>query len=139
MYNISMQSIFPYLLSWSLIVPFILRLVGGSYFVYFGYKGMTTEWQHKLVFFRDLHFKPYHFFAYVITITELVGGIMLLMGFLTQLVALIFFIICIVGLIIQKSGSSTIERNLNVYILLATIMLSLFISGAGYYAIDLMI
>lgn len=134
-----MQSIFPYLLSWILLVPFILRIVGGSYFIYFGYKGMTTEWQHKLNFFKDIHFKPQVFFAYVITIAELLGGIMLLMGFMTQLVALIFFIVCLVGLIIQKSGTATIERDLNVYVLLAAIMLSLFISGAGYYAIDLMI
>ncbi|MES2223758.1 MAG: DoxX family protein [Patescibacteria group bacterium] len=134
-----MQSIFPYLLSWSLIVPFILRIVGGAYFIYFGYRGMTSEWQNKLIFFREIHFKPYEFYAYVITIAELLGGIMLLMGFMTQLVALIFFIICIVGLLIQRSGTSTIERDLNVYVLLAAIMLSLFISGAGYYAIDLMI
>ncbi|MDB5203979.1 MAG: hypothetical protein JWP09_7 [Candidatus Taylorbacteria bacterium] len=134
-----MQSIFPYLLSWGLIVPFILRIVGGAYFVYFGYKGMTSEWQHKLTFFKEIHFKPAEFFAYVITIGELLGGIMLLMGFMTQLVALILFIICIVSLLIQKSGSATIERDLNLYILLGAIMLSLFISGAGYYAIDLMI
>lgn len=134
-----MQSIFPYLLSWSLVVPFILRIVGGSYFIYFGYKGMTSEWQHKLVFFREMNFKPYHFYAYVITVLELLGGIMLLMGFMTQLIALIFLIICIVSLVTEKSGIATINRNLNTYILLATIMLSLFIMGAGYYAIDLMI
>ncbi len=134
-----MQSIFPYLLSWSLLVPFILRIVGGSYFVYFGYRGLTSEWQDKLTFFKDIHFKPITFFAYAISIVELLGGVMILMGFMTQLVALIFFIICLVGLLIQKSGTATIERDLNVYILLGTIMLSLFISGAGYYAIDLMI
>jgi uncharacterized membrane protein YphA (DoxX/SURF4 family) len=121
------------------VVPFILRIVGGSYFVYFGYKGMTSEWQHKLVFFREMNFKPYHFYAYVITVAELLGGIMLLMGFMTQLVALIFLIICIVSLVTERSGITTVKRDLNTYVLLATIMLSLFIMGSGYYAIDLMI
>ncbi len=134
-----MQSIFPYLLSWSLVVPFILRLVGGSYFVYFGYRGMTSEWNNKISFFREIHFRPAIFYAYAITTGELLGGIMLLMGFATQLVALIFFIICLVSMLIEKSGTATVQRNLNVYLLLATIMLSLFISGAGYYAIDLMV
>lgn len=134
-----MQSIFPYLLSWSLIIPFILRIVGGSYFVYFGYKGMTSEWHNKMSFFNEMHFRPAVFYAYTITAGELLGGIMLLMGFATQLVALIFFIICLVSIMIEKSGTATVQRNLNVYILLAIIMLSLFISGAGYYAIDLMI
>jgi putative oxidoreductase len=134
-----MQSIFPYLLSWSLATHFLLRIVAGSYFMYFGYKGFTSEWREKISFFNAIKFKKPVVCAYIITIAEFLGGILLIMGLLTQLVALIFFIISIVGAIIEKNGFKTIQRNIHVYILLATICLTLFISGAGYYAMDLMV
>lgn len=132
-----MQSVFPYLLSWTLIIPFILRLAGGWYFFKFGYDGLTHEWQHKIKFFESIGFKPYKLFAYGLVILELVGGIMLLMGLLTQIVALVLCVIALVGGLIKKKGSSKVHKNVDVYFLLAIIMLTLVISGAGYYGMDL--
>ncbi len=132
-----MQSIFPYLLSWSQLVPFILRIIGGLYFLSFGYKGLTSEWQYKLVFFRESGLKPYKLFAYALCIVELLGGVMLLMGFMTQLVALVLFVIAIMGFVIKRNGKVNLQRSADVYLLLAGIMLCLVIAGAGYYGVDL--
>ncbi len=132
-----MQSIFPYLLSWSQLVPFILRIIGGLYFLSFGYKGLTSEWQLKIAFFKELGIKPYKLWAYILCIVEFVGGIMLLMGLMTQMVALIFFIVGIIGFIVKRNGKVELQRHSDVYLLLAGIMLCLVISGAGYFGIDL--
>lgn len=132
-----MQSIFPYLLSWSQLAPFILRIIGGLYFFYFGYKGLTTEWHHKMDFFKELGIKPYKLWSYILCIIELLGGAMLLMGLMTQLVALIFFIIAIIGFIVKRNGKVSLQRDTDVYLLLAGIMLCLVITGAGYYGVDL--
>lgn len=132
-----MQSIFPYLLSWSQLVPFILRIIGGIYFLSFGYKGLTNEWQMKLDFFRELGIKPYKLWSYILCIVELAGGVMLLMGFMTQLVALIFLIIGVIGFIVRRSGKVKLQRSADIYLLLSGIMLCLLIAGAGYYGMDL--
>lgn len=137
LYTITMQSIFPYLLSWSQIAPFILRIIGGLYFAYFGYKGLTTEWQIKIDLFKEIGIRPYKLFAYTLCIVELLGGIMLLMGLMTQLAALVLFVIGTIGFIVKRGGKIELQRPADTYLLLAGMMLCLVILGAGYYGVDL--
>lgn len=134
-----MQSIFPYLLNWSQIIPFILRVVGGSYFLYFGYIGLTSAWQDKLRFFAHIHLKPEKLYTYAFVLSEFVGGIMLIMGLFTQVVALVFLIISLTTLVIKRAQHVGAEHTQDTYILLSGIMLCLIIGGAGYFGMDLMI
>lgn len=132
-----MQNIFPYLLSWSLLSPFILRIVAGSYFVIIGYKGLTTEWWERFDFFDKNRIHPAKLFATGTATIDLLAGIMLIMGFATQIVAMVLAIVCITAVLVKRQGEEFPSRSSHIYTILFFILVSLFISGAGFYAIDL--
>lgn len=132
-----MQNAFPYLLSFSLVSPFILRMVAGAYFVMFGYKGLTTEWWERFDFFDRNRIRPTALFATGTATIDLLAGIMLIMGFATQIVAIALAIVCITAVLVKRQGEEFPSRSSHIYIILFFILVSLFISGAGFYAIDL--
>lgn len=132
-----MQNTFPYLLSWGLLSPFILRLVAGYYFAMIGYLGLTTEWWERYDFFDRHKIHPAKLFATATAAMELAGGVMLIMGLFTQIVSIALAIVCITALIVKKQGEKFPPRDANVYTILFFILASLFISGAGFYAMDL--
>ncbi len=138
-YNATMPSVFPYLLSWALLVPFIIRIFSGAYFIHFGYAGLTSHFGDKTDFFRHNGFKHAKLLAYSFSILELVGGIMLLMGLLTQLVAIILLIISLISALLKRHGNLALIYSTDTYILLVAMMICLIIGGAGYYAMDLMV
>jgi len=62
---------------------------------------------------------------------------MLILGFYTQISALILAIITFAETYIEYKESAILKRNLIFYIILFAILLSLLLSGAGAFAIDL--
>ena len=132
-----MQNVFPYLLSWSLLSPFILRLVAGSYFVMFGYKGLTSEWWERFDFFDRNRIHPAALFATGTATIDILAGMLLMMGFATQIVAITLAIVCITAILVKRQGEEFPSRDNHIYIILFFILVSLFISGAGFYAMDL--
>ena len=132
-----MQNAFPYLLSFDLLSPFILRMVAGAYFVAFGYLGLTTEWWERFDFFDRNRIRPAALFATGTATIDLLAGIMLMMGFAVQIVSIALAIVCITAILVKKQGEEYPSRSSHIYIILLGILVSLFISGAGYYALDL--
>ncbi|HEY4512722.1 MAG TPA: DoxX family protein [Candidatus Paceibacterota bacterium] len=132
-----MQNTFPYLLSWGLLSPFILRFVAGAYFVSFGYKGLTSEWWNRFDFFDRNGLRPVSLFATGTAIIDLTAGILLMMGFATQIVSIAFAIVCLTAIFVKNHGESFPPRDIHIYIILFFIFVSLIISGAGFYAMDL--
>jgi putative oxidoreductase len=83
------------------------------------------------------------FFAYVVTLTELVGGILLMLGLLTRLAALALTIDLVMAIVLvahsspliaptDKPGGAGLELNL---VLIAGFLVALF-AGPGRFSLD---
>lgn len=129
-------NLFPTLLSFSLLAPFILRVVLGLIFLNLGWLKLTKEKYGWIVFLRSARVPAPIFITSIFAWLEIIGGLLLLAGAFTQLVALIFTLITLVQLILEYREDSLLRRNFVFYLLLFIVSLSLIFSGAGAYAID---
>jgi len=130
-------NLFPQLFSFGLIAPFILRLVLGLIFVNLGYLKLGIEKPRWITSLEILKIKPAGLFVVVFGIIEIVGGLLLLAGAYTQLVALVFAVISISELFIEYREETVIQRNIVFYLLISAICISLLLTGAGIWAVDL--
>ena len=128
---------FPELLTYNLLAPFILRVVLGYLFINLGYLKITSEKKRWQVFFEGIKLKPTLFFVKFFAVVEIVAGVMLIFGTLTQIAALVLVILTFGELYIEFKEESLLKRNLIFYLLVFTISLSLLFSGAGFFAFDL--
>lgn len=121
---------FPELLAFGLLAPFIIRICLGVMFIRHGY--------FKL--FKN-HDEPASKTAKNLTITigsiEVIGGITLLLGFLTQISALILATLVFVVTIFKKRSGETTRRDLGFAAFVFLILISLLFSGAGFFAFDI--
>jgi uncharacterized membrane protein YphA (DoxX/SURF4 family) len=73
----------------------------------------------------------------VLALIDIVGGIMLLVGWYTQIAALAFVILFGIELYIEYKDKSILRRDLTFYLLVLAIAISLLLTGAGAYAFDI--
>ncbi len=111
---------FPYLLSFGLLGPFLLRLILGITFIHFG----TLKIKNK-------NYK--HVVAYV----ETLAGVMLVLGLYTQIAALVVALILLYQLFHKMTKKAFLTDGVNYYLILFIIALSLLVTGAGFFAFDL--
>lgn len=130
-------SIFPDLLTYGLIAPFILRVSLGLVLVYFSYLKFGKDRMEKIVFFDSLGMKPGVFYVNTIGGIELIGGILLVVGAYTQIAALGAALIMLVATFIKWRHPESLRNDIEFYILLFIVALSLVFLGAGFFAIDL--
>jgi len=134
-----MFSIFPQLFVYDQLAPLILRLAVGIIFVAHGYPKLFKNFGATADFFGSVGLKPAKFWVAVVGISEFFGGILLLIGFLTQIAALLIAITMLVAMIyvnkikFKKSLISGYELDL---ILFAAAFALIFL-GPGAFAIDL--
>ena len=114
-----MVTIFPDLLIFSLLAPFIIRLFLGFYFIVWGWSSIRKKDDAQ----SNTRLKQ------VLGLVGLVGGLFVLVGAFTQIAALV-----LLGLLAYLIKTS---RNRLPYILLLGMALSLLLSGAGLLAFDL--
>jgi uncharacterized membrane protein YphA (DoxX/SURF4 family) len=132
-----MLSLFPNLLTYQLLAPLILRVIVGLIFIDLGHLKLYKEKHQWHMFFDTIHLRPAKYFVIAFGIIELIGGLFLVTGFLTQLVALIFAVILFAECYAEMTDSKLIKRDLVFYVLLLAICLSLVFLGAGAHAFDL--
>ena len=128
---------FPELLTFSLMAPFILRVVIGLIFLDLGvlkFKGEKARWTEL---FRAFNLKPSEFWVRVYGVIQIIGGVMLILGLWTQVAALAFVISVGIEMALEWREEALLKRNIVFYILLFAISLSLLLTGAGAFAIDL--
>lgn len=128
---------FPELLTYSLLAPFILRLVLGYLFINLGHLKLTSEKNRWTLSLETLKLKPAAFFVKLLALIEIVGGGMLILGLYTQIAALVLALITFGELYIEYKEESLLKRNLAFYLLIFAISISLLFSGAGFLAFDL--
>jgi uncharacterized membrane protein YphA (DoxX/SURF4 family) len=128
---------FPEILAWGGLAPFILRLVLGFLFINLGFLKLTREKSRWESFFKILHIGSADLITKLFGFIEMIGGIMLVIGFYTQIAALVFAVITFMEGYLEYKEETLLERTLPFYILIFTISLSLLFSGAGFFAFDL--
>jgi uncharacterized membrane protein YphA (DoxX/SURF4 family) len=130
-------NIFPELFAFSFLAPFILRVVLGLIFLNLGYLKLGKEkagWTSSL---NVLGIRPAGFFTGLLGIVEILGGLFLIAGAYTQLVALILAVIATSELLIEYKEESILKRDFVFYLLLTIICVSIILTGAGLFAIDI--
>ena len=131
-----MLSLFPQLLDYQFYWPLALRLALGAIFLAHGYQKLSQDKAQFAGWLESMKFKPGKFWAWLVTLVEFLGGIALIVGFWTQLVALILAIQFLVILFWFKRGQKFIGGwELDFLIFMA--LLALLILGPGAWAFDL--
>ncbi len=128
---------FPELLMYSLLGPFILRVVVGLIFVDLGLLKFRGEKEGWLASFETLGLRPADLFLSLYALLQILGGLLLLVGLWTQIAALAFVIFTGIELYVEWQAREILKRDMVFYILIFTISLSLLLTGAGTYAIDI--
>lgn len=119
-----MLNTFPDLLSFSLIAPFLLRVVAGLFFVRLGIHTARDSRQTSGVRVATLGF------------LEIAIGALLIVGLFTQISALTGFCLSIILAKVERKDSPR-PTGRAAFVLLAMICLSLVLTGAGAFAFDL--
>ena len=132
-----MLNILPDLLTYKMLAPFILRVVIALIFLELGYLKLGKEKTAWHLLFETIHLKPSYFFVMLLALIELVAGLFLLTGFLTQLAALVMAIILFAESYVEFKDGSLLKRDIVFYVLLLAICISLLFTGAGAFAFDL--
>ena len=120
-----MFSIFPFLLTFAGIAPFIIRISFGITTIYIAYKKLINKDQcitKQLKLFNTI---------------EIILSIFIIIGLFTQLIALVYAIIFAIKLIHKASKKALLSDGINYYLLLFIMALSLVFTGAGLIAFDL--
>lgn len=128
---------FPDLLVYSMLAPFILRIVAGLVFIDLGillFKGEKERWLTSLSVLRIPNPKMT---AKILGGIEVIGGVALIFGFYTQIAALVLALLTFCEAYVEYKYPIVLKRNLVFYVMLLAIVLSLLLSGAGRPAFDL--
>jgi len=128
---------FPELLAYSLMGPFILRVVLGVIFLDLGILKFRSEKMRWIASFQAMHLSPADILVSIYATLEVVGALMLGFGLYTQIAALAFIIFTALEFYIEYKDASILKRNIVFYLLVLAISVSLLLTGAGAFAFDI--
>jgi uncharacterized membrane protein YphA (DoxX/SURF4 family) len=132
-----MLSIFPELLPYSLVGATIIRLVLGLVLFYIG---LMTTGVKKTSYQAEMRMRDYplvNVIPIVFGIVEIITGLFLIVGFLTQLMVLVAIYIFINLIFIEKHVGRVFDYPNIFYFSLIFISISLLFLGPGIFAVDL--
>ena len=132
-----MLSVFPSLFIFGIFAPLILRLAVGVLFFYSGYQHFTKENEVLAAEFTSRFGSFAKTFALLVAGVEVILGAALIVGFLTQVAALLGMIFVLKLMWFKKEYPILAKHEKAVYVLAFVVLLSLLITGAGAPAIDL--
>lgn len=119
-----MLSVFPSFFDYSVVAVAVLRIITAVIFITEGYKRFPQK-NRGTTFCKK--FLP---------IIELLGGILLLVGFLTQIAVIILSAVSLKKGYFEYKKDSDEERNVPFYLLLSAVSLSFLFLGPGMWCID---
>ncbi|MEX2013926.1 MAG: DoxX family protein [Parcubacteria group bacterium] len=132
-----MLNLFPDLLMYSFFGPFILRVLLGVIFIDLGLLKFRSEKAGWIASFDTLGLRPADLFVTFYALLQVVGGLLLLLGLWTQAAALAFVLFSGIELYIEWQAREVLKRDIVFYLMVFAISLSLLLTGAGAYAIDI--
>ena len=113
----------------ALFAYFILRVCVGWILFWQGYRLLTKPVSPTITL-------PKHTLVIVGTI-EIIIGLQFIVGFLTQIAALVTIVLSIYILLFASKQLRQLVPDMHFWFLLTAVSISLFITGAGIFAIDL--
>lgn len=135
-YSIYMLNPFP-----SFLIPFLaptlIRLIVGPLFIWYGARKLTTDREARSKGFEKAGLRPGMACTIVLGILEVGGGVMVLLGYFTQIAALALGLLMIGAALLKKKHPSLLANAVSHYVLLAVVCFSLILSGAGAFAFDI--
>lgn len=111
-------TLFPDLLTFGLIAPFLLRIAAG---LFVGYVGL------------ERYKKPYKW----LWVIHAICAILLVVGLYTQIAAILSIAVLKFNYIVDKKVSKPTKEHLMLYVIVEIILLSLLFTGPGFFAFDL--
>ena len=128
-----MLSLFPSLLAFQEISPFILRLTLGIIFIFWVYQKLQKKNTEK----NDDGSNRNTGNAIFSGILEAIIGVLLITGLFVQLAAFVSALVFIIRIILKIRNRSFMTDGVNYYFILLVISLSLLVTGPGRFAFDL--
>ena len=122
--------------TWNMLGITIIRVTIGLLFTRFGYLKLITEREYYLKFFIWVNKRYGNILLWFIGLLELIGGIMITIGFCTIPIAIIFTILMFVAVIAKKLNPSILKNDIDFYIILLAVSVALIIQGSGLLAVD---
>lgn len=132
-----MLNTFPNLLILGILAPTILRVTAGLIFARFGLLKLTKDKQSKIIFFETIGLKPAIFWLWTVALIEIISGLFIFAGFLTQISSIVAGIIMFISIVIKIIKPKVLPNTLDFYILFFVVFISLIITGAGLFAFDM--
>lgn len=120
-----MLSLFPWILTYQEFSPLLLRLTLGIVFLFWAYRRIQRESKES----RNMKIACVAF--------EAILGICLIIGFLTQLIALLTTLVFLSHLINKAKNKAFLTNGINYYFILLIISLCLLLTGPGAFSVDL--
>ncbi len=128
---------FPALLTFSFFAPFLMRVAMAVLFFDFGKHTLTKGKVSHGELFEALGLKNGTRYASTLGYLQIIVALMFLVGFYTQIAALISLFLSLVAYYLKGKHGSFIEHRRHVFFLTTVISLSLLLSGGGAFAVDL--
>ena len=113
--------------------PIILRVVVGFFFMMHGISKIWGGFEGFSGMITGMLGLPL-FFAYIVAGAEFIGGIMLIIGFLTRYWAIVLSIIMLVATFAVKISGGIMKAELDLTFL--AILVVLFFMGGGKWSVD---
>lgn len=119
--------------------PFLLRVVLGGLLVAHGRRKIGTGFAEFAKWLESLKFKPGTFWASIVVVVECVGGLFLVVGLFTHIVAVavaIEFLIIFVRLRLMMEAPVADSKGWERDLLFFAIAVSLLFTGPGAHSLD---
>lgn len=114
-----------------------MRVLLGLIFIDLGFLKFRSEKEAWLASLETLGLRPADLFLPIYALLQIAGGVLLLIGLWTQIAALVFVLSSGVELYIEWRAREILKRDVVFYLLVFVTSLSLLLTGAGAYAIDI--
>ncbi len=131
-----MLNIFPNILFLGILAPMMLRILVGAIFIEFGYSKITQDKKIKIDFFEKVGLKPGIFYVWFLGLAEIIIGSALILGVLTQVVALAGSLIMLGVIYLKTKLPEGLANSKMYYFMIFVILISLILTGAGAFAVD---
>ena len=132
-----MLSLFPQFLSYDLYGSFLVRVTVALVLLYIGIMTNSVKKPSYEVKMRVRDYSFPRFIPIIFGTAEIITGVFLLVGFLTQLMVLIAIYIFINLFFIEKYAARVFDFKNIFYVAMVVISLSLLFLGPGAFAVDL--
>src|SRR3989344_2276084 len=114
---------FPELLMYSMLGPFILRVLVGLIFIDLGFLKFRSEKDRWFASFETLNLYPADLLVPIYAVLQVAGGLLLLLGLWTQVAALAFVIFTGIELYVEWQAREILKRDIVFYVLILVISL----------------